>query len=276
MAIAGVATAAQVGLAQSVLRLPSSTRALGMGNVGVAGRDDDVVFYNPAQLAVARGSTLSGERHSESLIAGALSSATAFSSGGVGVGALFSRTNTYEPQFLIPVTSVVGTAAIAQVVKGVRVGLAGKYLGEQRQFQYGSRTMADVGLARGFRQYFTAGLAVQNIGIVGHTGLDPTPTSATLGASGSGPLGPYDVMLTTAVSFDDHDHRARVAGGGEIAWSWLNGYSIALRAGGRDPVPGSHAFTAGAGFVVDRISLDYALETTSGSRAAHRIGLRLR
>jgi hypothetical protein len=162
------------------------------------------------------------------------------------------------------------------VIKGFRAGVAAKYLGEQMNRQYESRTMFDVGLARGFRQYFTGGLAVQNIGITGHDLLGEAPVKATLGASGVAPAGPYDVVLTAALSMDDHDHQIRPAGGGEIGWSWLNGYNIALRAGLRDPLPGERAFTAGAGFVVDRVAVDYALETLVGSRVGHRIGVRVR
>jgi hypothetical protein len=289
-ALLGVSVTAQIAGAQSILRLPVSTRALGLVNVAVAGRDDDVLFYNPAQLAVARGTTLSGERDSGALATGALSSATAFASGGVGVGAVFSRVELRLPTLptgvstLIPsselvdapVTSIVGMAAVAQVVKGVRVGVAGKYMGEHLYSQYESRTMADVGLARDFARYFTAGLAVQNIGIIGRSLLGSAPVRATLGAAGSGPVGPYDVVLTTAVRMDDHDHHVRPAAGGEVGWSWLSGYTVALRAGVRDPVAGERAFTAGAGLVVDRISLDYALETLAGSRVGHRIGLRVR
>src|SRR3954453_7637722 len=43
-----------------VLRVPASTRMLALGDAGVAGRDDDVVFYDPAQVAVARGTSVSG------------------------------------------------------------------------------------------------------------------------------------------------------------------------------------------------------------------------
>src|SRR5437868_317542 len=39
-----------------VLSLPSSPRTTALGNAWVAGRDADVIFYNPAQLAGARGS----------------------------------------------------------------------------------------------------------------------------------------------------------------------------------------------------------------------------
>jgi hypothetical protein len=286
-AFACMTIVSQAAEAQSILRLPASTRALGMGNVGVVGRDDDVVFYNPAQLVIARGTTLSGERDSESpgsgppnFVTGALSSAIAFGSGGVGIGGVFARTVTYpSPTFLNSVTTVAASAAAAQVIKGIRVGVAGRYLGEQADRTYESRTMFDVGLARPFRQYFTAGFAAQNIQIAGDDVAGPTPTKATLGASAIGPVGPYDMFLTAAVSMDDHDHHVRSAAGAEVNWSWLNGYNIALRLGVRDPLPGERPLTAGFGFTVDRISLDYALETlgVSGiSHSGHRIGLRVR
>jgi hypothetical protein len=286
-ALAFTTIASQAARAQGILRLPASARALGMGNIGVVGRDDDVVFYNPAQLAVARGTTLSGERDSESpgsgppnFVTGAVSSAIAFGTGGVGIGGMFARTVTYpNPTFLNSVISVAATAAAAQVIKSIRVGIAGKYLGEQADRTYESRTMFDLGLARPFRQYFTAGLAVQNVQIAGDDLTSAAPTKATLGASAIGPVGPYDMMLIAAVSMDDHDHRARAAAGAEINWSWLNGYNVAFRAGVRDPLAGEKPYTVGLGLSVDRLSLDYALETlgVSGiSHSGHRIGLRVR
>ena len=59
------------------------------------------------------------------------------------------------------------------------------------------------------------------------------------------------------------------SGGAEVGYSWLDGYSIALRAG-RDVArcAARRRFTAGAGFNMDRLSIDYALETLS--RLAHR------
>jgi hypothetical protein len=283
MGLAGVAIFGTMAGAQAILRLPASARALGMGNVAVAGRDDDVLFYNPAQLVVARGMTLSGEHDSETpTTSGAVSSALAFGSGGVGIGGMFSRTQmqpTPGATLIVPVTSIVGTAAAAQVIKGFRVGVAGKYLGEHTESAYHSRTMVDAGVARPFLQYFTGGLAVQNIGIAGKDVAGPLPTKGTLGASGTGPVGVYDVVLTAAVSMDDHDHRVRPAGGAEVGWSWLNGYSLALRIGVRDPAAGEKPLTAGAGLTVDRLSLDYALETLTvagASHVGHRVGLRIR
>jgi hypothetical protein len=66
------------------------------------------------------------------------------------------------------------------------------------------------------------------------------------------------------------------AAGGEVAYSWLDGYSIALRAGVRRTMPGEEPATAGIGFTMDRLSIDYAIEALSGPRAAQRFGLRIR
>ena len=74
-----------------LLRLPASTRMLALGNMGVVGRDDDVLFYNPAQLVVARGTSLSAERFSESAHDATLSSVARFSSGGIAIGASYAE-----------------------------------------------------------------------------------------------------------------------------------------------------------------------------------------
>ncbi len=66
------------------------------------------------------------------------------------------------------------------------------------------------------------------------------------------------------------------SGGLEANYSWLSGYNIALRAGARRPMVGEDAFTAGAGFSLDRVTLDYGLETLSGGRVGHRVGIRVR
>src|SRR5262245_65460375 len=74
-----------------VLRLPSSARTLAMGNVGIVGRDDDVLFYNPAQLVAARGTSVSAERFSRFARSGTLSSVIRFNNGGIGIGGTVSN-----------------------------------------------------------------------------------------------------------------------------------------------------------------------------------------
>ena len=76
------------------------------------------------------------------------------------------------------------------------------------------------------------------------------------------------------------------AGGAELNYSWLDGYAIAFRAGARRPALGERPFTTGFGLTIDRLSIDYALETLGADAGArgnvghssvgHRIGLRVR
>src|ERR1043165_1733325 len=47
------------GYGPLALTLSTSARMLALGDIGVAGRDDDVIFYNPAQLMSARGTSFS-------------------------------------------------------------------------------------------------------------------------------------------------------------------------------------------------------------------------
>src|SRR3954454_17074430 len=71
------------------LRLPisASTRGIAMADANTAGRDDEVIFYGLAQLAVARGTSASVERYSDRLVGGALSTVSRIASGAVRLGA---------------------------------------------------------------------------------------------------------------------------------------------------------------------------------------------
>jgi hypothetical protein len=309
------ALAAQAGgpYAPIVLLLPTGPRTLAMGNVGIGSRDDEALFFNPAQLAVARGMSVSGERYTASAGGGTLSAVTRFANGGVAVGMRmvdytigFSGFPTDRSLMLAggqqAGTSLEATAGLAHTFKGVRVGLAGKYVEDAASNVRAHRAAADVGLAKDFMRYFTAGLAIQNLSsAVAFSCVDarvapdcspppgvivaPSPESplarvflplrTTAGVAGSGPLGPLDVTATAAVSLL-RDSFVIPAGGAEISYRWLDGYAVAIRAGVRRPIPGEAPFTAGAGFTMDRLSIDYAIETLTGSRAGHRSGLRIR
>lgn len=298
-----------------VLTLPTGPRTLAMGNVGIASRDDEVLFFNPAQLAVARGMSASAERYSAGANGGTVSAVTRLGSGGVAVGMRMvnyatdfggfpaNRTTMLIPESVgAPGTSAEATAGLAQVFKGVRVGLAAKYATDQASNVRAHRAAVDVGLSKDFKRYFTAALSVQNLskpisfscvdarfapGCGPPPGIPVAPSPdwglakaylplrTTAGVAGSGPLGPLDVTATAAVSLL-RDSFVMPAGGGEVSYSWLDGYAVAIRAGVRRPILGESPFTAGAGFTRDRLSIDYAIEALSGGRSAHRIGLRIR
>jgi hypothetical protein len=280
-----------------VFRLPSSARTLAMGNVGIVGRDDDVLFYNPAQLVAARGTSVSAERFSPFARNGTLSSVIRFNNGGIGIGATVSNFRATTPSGFpvdrldmrsdAPFTATSNALAvgIGQVFKGTRVGITGKYFEEPGQVHRSSALVVDAGVAREFFGY-SFGLAVQNMGpkfeLQGFqiptppsNPSDGLPFSATFGAGRGLPVGPFDLFATTAVSWL-RDGFVSPAGGAELGYSWLEGYNVILRAGARRPVRGEGPITAGAGFIMDRLAIDYAIETLSGGRAGHRIGLRIR
>lgn len=277
-----------------LLRLPSSARALAMGNVAVAGRDDDVLFYNPAQLVAARGMSVSVEQFSSTARAGALSSVTRFNTGGIAVGATIAEFDSPIGSYptsredLVSGGPVIGSSTslvfgIAQVVKSIRIGGAAKFVEERVAGTRNSGAVFDVGLGRDFFGY-NFGLAVQNIGesfpttspsesFVGFGSRMPLRT--TFGAARGWNTNVFDIAATAAVS-TLRDGFVVPAGGAEVAYSWLDGYTVIVRGGARRPEHGEGPVTAGLGIAVDRLSLDYALETLSGSRVAHRIGLRIR
>lgn len=297
-----------------ILLLPSSPRTLALGNTGVAGRDDDVIFFNPAQLVVARGFSGSIERYSATSAGGSLSAVTRFNSGGIAIGMRMVNYETppdaYPPTrgtMLDPEvgngTSIEATVGIGQVIKGVRVGVAGKYAEDNVPALRASRGAVDLGVSKDFFGPYTFALAVQNLGssipvpcdlaresIAGSgdcitpPGNPPFPrqfTAArlplrtTFGVQTQQPVGQFDLMATAGVSALRAGWLG-ASGGAELAYSWLDGYSIALRAGARSTLPGEAAFTAGAGFNMDRLSIDYAAEALTGSRFGQRIGLRVR
>jgi len=296
IAAAPISLAAQTeNVAPLLVRLPMGPRPLAMGNVGVASRDDDVLFYNPAQLTFARGMSVSIEQFSSTARAGALSTVTRFNTGGIGIGASVAQFDV--PAGAYPLTRedlaaggpVNGSDAslvvgLAQVFKSTRIGASAKYVQETIGGSRGSGALFDVGLGREFFGY-SFGLAAQNLGAEFRQSVVPTssflqpaahlPFRATFGAAKNINFDYFDIAATAAVS-TLRDGFVIPAGGAELTYSWLDGYTVQFRAGGRRPQPGEGAITAGAGLTIDRLSIDYALETLSGSRLAHRIGLRVR
>lgn len=283
-----------------VFRLPASARTLAMGNVGIVGRDDDVLFYNPAQLVAARGTSMSVERFSQHSRGGTLSSVIRFNNGGIGIGATVTNfratpTGSYPFDRLdmrgeSPFSGSSNTLAvgIGQVFKSVRFGVTGKYLDEPAFGARNAATVFDAGIARDFFGY-SFGLTVQNIGpnfdvavnnpnagtTEGSIPASGLPLTTTFGAGRTLPVGLFDVTAAAAISVL-RDGFVAPAGGAEVGYSWLEGYNIIARAGARRPVRGEGPLTAGVGFIMDRLAIDYAIETLSGGRAGHRVGFRIR
>jgi len=287
LSIGSASTAfAQNLYAPLILRLPAGPRTLALGNTGIVSRDDEVIFFNPAQLVNATGFSASGERLAPRAGSGAVSAVTRFNGGGIGIGMRFVDYETSDAAFPAtrasmlqrgaPGGSLEAVVGFAQTIKGTRAGISGKFAEEYTSSARISSPMADVGLSRDVLRV-NIGLAVQNIGADEHVGPDlvKLPLKTTLGIGHQRSIGPYDFAFTGAVSLLRDDY-VQPSGGVEMNYSWLSGYNIALRAGARRSAIGEDPFTAGAGFTMDRLSIDYAVEALSDKRFGHRIGLRVR
>ncbi|MEO7084642.1 MAG: hypothetical protein ABI442_06200 [Gemmatimonadaceae bacterium] len=306
-----------------VLFMPAGARTLAMGNTGVAGRDDDVLFFNPAQLFVARGTSASLERYSANSAGGSLSSVTKLNNSAVAIGMRYveyspSTGSPDAPPGLSPFpgtrasalgdgdgagSSVEASVGYARVFKTVRFGGVAKYVEDEVPGIRVGRAAFDLGLARDFFRTYAVGLSVQNIGknmtascdviprpAIGTCEVPPLvpgavappatssiylPLRTTLGVSHSRQLGEFDLLATASASMLRKDFFIP-SGGAELGYSWIDGYNVALRGGLRRPVTGESPVTAGAGITADRVSIDYALETLTGGRVAHRVGIRIR
>ena len=294
--------AAHAQCANPYLPLTTSTRALAMGDANIAGRDDDVIFYGPAQLAIARGTSVAGERYADGSGGGSLSTVSRLSSGGVGVGVAASGGRDgcggvlFSPGGVIllpgPATFARAIAAvgIAQTYKRFRVGATAKYAVRTEGDRRDAHFLGDVGVSRDLSPFdngsLTLALAVQNIGPTAEAGTRLlAPLRAALGAAVALPAGPLDLVVAAEGGAERLDYGAGVHprrgfanAGIEAGFSWLDGYSVAIRAGSRTPPERTDQsnLTAGAGLTLDRVSFDYAAETLSRSRIAHRFGIRLR
>ena len=288
-------------------RLPpsASTRGVAMGDASTAMRDDDVIFYGPAQLAVARGTSAAAERYFDRLASGTVSTASRLASGGIGVGAQVIEGRNVDPclqpmlgpggtfTFTPAARTISRTLAVvgaAQTYKRFHVGASAKYAAAQLDDQRTSRFLFDAGASRDFTLGdfvpLTVALAVQNIGTSARdTTQLITPLRGVLGLASGGPVGPFDLAIAAQLSVERNGDQSIVRHGrfipglgAELGYTWLDGYSVAVRIGERTPPTRTDLrhFTFGGGLVLDRISVDYAVEDLVGFRLAHRVGIRLR
>ena len=282
-----------------VIHLPSSARTAALGNAWVAGRDAEVIFYNPAQLIGARQEF--GVSISRPGPAGtALSAASTFAAGkmsltlGWGVQAVgFS----VDPAAPYPYTTDVlltrgdadGHSALltfggAIVYKNFRIGGAGKYvtdvasgLGPASGVSVNQHAwLADIGVARNVLGGVAA-FSVQNLGRT--TPASPsnltTPRQFLAGWSTARATGPLDLGLYSQVTM--RDDWISPAGGIDVGYSWIEGYAIAFRLGARRPETTSeHPVTLGAAFTADRLTIEYAVQFFDGGRTANGVTVRWR
>ena len=286
-----------------LLIIPATPRTAALGNAWVAGRDQDVLFYNPAQLINARQSLdLSITRHGSegttttlgSIYAGGKWSLT------LGWGVQFADYSVspamaypYAPDVLLSSGAAQGTSALfavggAIVWKNTRFGAAAKYASDRVSMPTGmpdppARSsitngvfVADIGIARPIVGG-TGALSVQNLG--GSSNDDgmviTVPKQVLMGWSTTKVVGPLDVGVYSQLTL--RDNWTAPAGGVEIGYSWIEGYLVSLRAGARRPESGpEHPLTFGAALTADRLTVEYGVQFFKGGRAANGVTIRWR
>jgi hypothetical protein len=294
LAVQSVAGAAQSDpSAPLVLRLPGGTRALGVGDAWAAGRGAEVLFYNPAQIGILRGTTLSAQRFGDAATLGTLSTVGPFGKIWIGAGVQYLDYHAEpaagfhtDPAGLtlrgpVNAASMAATVAAAFRFKGVRFGVGAKYVEERVGGARDIGAAFDFGAAREVSRA-TVALAVQNLGgeleVLGQEA--ELPTRVTLGATSPSIRVStfFDAGIALSVS-RERDGRIVPAGGAELIYEPVGGWYFVARAGARrvrsEPGRAESPVTFGGSFGLDRFWLDYAFQPYKGPGAAHRVGIRI-
>jgi len=292
-----------------VLHIPTSARTAALADAWVAGRDLDVIFRNPAQIIGTR-STLDLSLARLGPSSKMLSSGAIYAAGPrsltfgwgvqvVGFSAPAILSYPFDPDITLEPGSRNGTSLLvtvggAFVVKGFRVGAAGKYVSDMvsgstavlhdsgstigltpvRVNQH--RILTDIGVARNLFGG-AAAIAVQNLGRhTRHEGLYlPVPRQIAVGWSSTRIAGPIDLGLFSQVTV--RKGWTSPALGIEAGYGWIEGLNVTLRAGVRRPETNREKpYSFGAAFTFDRLVTEYAVRFFDGGKAAHGVTLRWR
>jgi hypothetical protein len=279
-----------------VLELPASPRALALGGaVTAVGRDDALLFYNPAQLATLGGlsASISLQRYLESTTLAALSAAARLGPGVLGIGIQSLSYGSIDE--IIPdcvnfgcergeptgATASAGdlaaTAGYALRVRGARIGGAAKVVRQSIAGESGTTGAIDVGAAVDLLRHLTVAAAVQNLGgtmtVAGSSG--PLPRTVRGGVALAVERNQVALLLSSDVA-QVRDGDARLSGGLELTWRAARAISLVGRAGAAQRANGAdaRAATFGGALQLGRFAVDYAYQgfETLGS-SSHRVGI---
>ena len=304
LALAPTTLAAQAGAsAATVLELPSSARAMALGDAYAAmAGDDAVLFYNPAGLATlaATSASFSVQRHvaASTLAAGSLALQLGPGTLGFGVQALdygsepevvpdpeFGGERGMETGAQVGAQDVVlslGYATsfgVGDTGSGTGIGVAANYVRKQVAGESGGAAAVDVGVTQRITERVSLGAAIQNLGgdltLAGASA--PLPRTLRFGAALQLPAVGALALQATAEGVKPREGSVLPAAGLEATWRARNGVQVAGRVGGagkpEDAAGSSLSF--GAGVAARTLSLDYAYrgyDTVGGG--VHRVGVR--
>ncbi len=278
-----------------VLRLPVSARTLALGNAHLVSNDADALFGNPALLTVARGLSASLQSYGAPAAGGAVANVAAIGALFVGVGmqhltwhaptaayddAVRFGATTLSDGGAVSASSSAFTVGLARSIKGLQLGASVKFA-EDRLGPTGDGTVAiDVGAVRSMGRTLLS-VSAQNLGVGprlgGVSGTLPRRLGVGIGSVPFAFAEHWDVAAQAQLTLEG-EWFVRPAGGMEVLYVPVDGVAFACRYGVRLPRERDESLvTAGLGFTVDRVSLDYALEPMRGGRPlSHRVGMRIR
>ncbi|MDA1104441.1 MAG: hypothetical protein O2956_12705 [Gemmatimonadetes bacterium] len=290
----GALAAQTSGVLPKVTQLPSSTRAMALGDAYMmdAGHAD-ALFNHPALLTNAAGFGLDVQRWGPHSSSTAVSAAMQWLGGGLAVGL---RTLQHSPfgtgaqaappdqdhLFDFGSTSVserVATlgyarSALFDIDVGVGLNLIDERVGNARQ----SVVLFDVGLSREVGPV-VVGVTAHDLGEKPVFDTGKKPTRVVIGAGNYGQqLGIFDIGYTATIGFDEDD--VSYGAGIEVGYWPIQGRTFVARVGFQDVPTGSDAspLTTGFAFWGDNVTLEWAFRPFSDAAegGSHRFGVRWR
>ncbi len=304
LALLGMLAAVQANAQDAgplALLLPVSARAASLGNAWVAGRDEYVIFHNPA-LVNTTGMPFGVSVGSYGRHAFSLATAAGWTVGPVNLGWGVHMVNLSTPRTAAypyslrsaldsgdaDVSSLVTAAAANMLWKGFRFGVGAKYAQDIAPQSVsatssvvlptrGSAILADLGVSRPLWSG-TAGLAVQNIAAPYTLGTQSVsvPTQIALGWTATKQWGELDYGFATQVMARRHGWISPAAGL-DVGYGWIEGYSVNGRIGARrTESKDERPVSVGAAVNADRLNVEYGLGFFAGGKQVHRLTLRWR
>ncbi len=254
---------------------PPSVRALALaGAFPLQDRDADLLFGNPAGVERARGVSLALFQEGTQLRVSAMAAGTAWFGGGAALGLRQMEWGTAGNRD----RAAVATAGYGRVVRGVRVGaaLSGAELrgggGQGNAGWIDLGALVDVG---------PVSVGVSGGGVGTEVDLegwdDDLPLWGRVGlGSRAAPVGPLDLAGYGHLTVRE-GRRPETGAGVEVGWWPRVGRTLVARAGvGSSPRPQASRLTAGAAFLGDALTLEYAWRRIEGGDDLHAVALRFR
>jgi hypothetical protein len=170
------------------------------------------------------------------------------------------------------------------VVKGFRLGAAGKYAADRlggaglvaNARPEDGVLLADVGVARNIFGGVAA-FSAQNLGrrSIGDETTPTIPRQLLMGWSIARPAGPLDLALFSQVLV--REGWTAPGAGLDVAYSWIEGCVVALRAGIRRPESSAERpYAFGGALTIDRVSVEYSVQFFDDRQFGHGVTLRWR